>query len=595
VASLTQSLPDTALGRLFARAIKDGSASWFSLPGGAPLFLAHESPDRLFLLVAGRLGAVRREAGHEPSSLGMIRPGEPAGEMALITGSAHTADVMALRDSELLSLPRDAFFEASDNDPALMGELARLMIRRARQNTGAASFGEPSAFGFMGLHGALKVRPLVDRLARAIEALGYSVVVAGVEAQHCPTEWFSNVEHQHDFVLYAAESDEAAWKLLVGRQADRLMRVARANKGPPKDLDVVAGAALQAHGLVDLVLIQGADCASPQGSATWTAALNPSRLFHLRAANRADVERLARVITGQAVGLVLSGGGARALAHVGAVRALRARKTPIDFVAGVSMGAIVAAGVAMGWDDDELSWRIRKAFVETSPLDDIALPLIAMTRGEKVRERLTEHFGETQICDLWLPFFCVSSNLTSGAYQLHRSGLLREALRASVSVPGILPPVIAGNDVLVDGAVMKNFPADIMRLIQPGPIVGVDVSRGRSIEARDVRRPASLWRWLLSGDWRKGPPIVSLLMRAATVTSERDLAAAREATDVLILPAIDKIEIRDWKAFSAATEAGQQAALEALDNLPAPLTELRRRPALGEVKQEIQALSADQA
>ena len=199
----------------------------------------------------------------------------------------------------------------------------------------------------------------------------------------------------------------------------------------------------------------------------------------------ADIDRLARVLTGQSVGLVLSGGAARAYAHIGAMRALKQRGVPIDFVGGVSMGAIIAAGLAMGWDDDELDRRIRKAFVETSPLDDIALPMIAMTHGDKVRERLTEHFGDRYIADLWLPFFCLSSNLTTGAYQL-QDRLVREALTASSSLPGILPPVISGNDVLVDGAVMKNFPADVMRSIQLGPIVGVDVGRGRSIEAKDV-------------------------------------------------------------------------------------------------------------
>ncbi|HEY5107081.1 MAG TPA: patatin-like phospholipase family protein [Caulobacteraceae bacterium] len=577
-------MPRTALRRLFDQAFESGVASWFSLPGGAPLFLAGEAAEYLYLLRTGRLGAVRRDDDQESRFLGMIRPGEPAGEMALITGSAHTAEVVALRDSEVLALPRALFLKAAESEPALMGELARLSIGRARQTSTTSWLAEPSAFGFVGVARGVIVRPIVEAIARAIEVLGYGVAVVGTEALHQPTEWFSNLEHLHDFVLYAAESDEAAWRLLIGRQADRLFNIAAAAQAPAAEVDV--GGALHAHGLVDLILLQQADCPSPQGSAKWVEALEPARLFQLRASNKSDIERLARVITGQAVGLVLSGGGARAYAHIGAVRALRARGVPIDFVAGVSMGAIIGAGVAMGWDDAELYGRIRKAFVDTSPLDDIALPFIAMTHGDKVRDRLAEHFGETQICDLWLPFFCISSNLTSGVYQLHKHGLVREALRASVSIPGVLPPVIAGNDVLVDGAVMKNFPADIMRDIQPGPIVGVDVSRGRSIEARDVRRPASIWRWLLSGEWRKGPPIISLLMRAATVTTGPDLAAAREATDVLVLPAIETIEIRDWKAIDAAAAKGEEATLTILDGLWAPVTALRRRPSLKESRRE---------
>jgi NTE family protein len=310
--------------------------------------------------------------------------------------------------------------------------------------------------------------------------------------------------------------------------------------------------------------------------------MRPARLFHLRAGGEADADRLARVLTGQSVGLVLSGGGARAYAHVGAVRALRERGVPIDFVGGVSMGAIIAAGIAMGWDDPELEMRIRQAFVDTSPLDDIAIPMIAMTHGEKVRQRLAENFDDRCIADLWLPFFCVSTNLTTGAYQLHRSGLVREALRASISLPGVLPPVTSGNNVLVDGAVVKNFPADVMRSIQLGPIVGVDVGRGRSIEAKDVEPPPSLWRWLISGDWRRGPPIVSVLMRSATVRAGPELAMAHAVTDVLVLPDVDKIEIRDWKAFDPGVQAGYAAAAEALDSLTHPVIDLRRRQSLDE-------------
>ncbi len=580
MASLTESLPNTALIRLFEQKIRSGEAVWFSVPGGMPLFMAGEPADQLYLLRTGRLGAIRREEGHEAQFLGVIRPGEPAGEMALIAGAAHSADVIALRDSEILALPRDAFFHAAESDPEVMTQLARLMILRARQTARKASIGEPSVFGFMAVNLAADARELAEQVAGAIGRLDYSVTVVGSEAQHAPTEWFSNVEHAHDFVLYAAEADETGWKTLVGRQVDRLFRVGRGELAPPEHPDLRAAEPLQKQALIDLILMQPADRTFPSGSAAWADTLQPARIFHVREDRAADIERIARVVTGQSVGLVLSGGGARAYAHVGAIQALHERGVPVDFVCGVSMGAIVGAGLAMGWDDDEMDHRIRKAFVETSPLDDIAIPLIAMTHGLKVRDRLAEHFDDRRIEDLWLPFFCLSSNLTTGAYQLHKRGLVADALRASIALPGILPPSLSNKEVLVDGAVMKNFPADIMRTVQIGPIVGVDVSRGRSIEAADIAVPPSIWHWFLSGDWRRGPPIVSLLMRAATVTSGRDLAAAREATDLLILPTLDKVEIRNWKAYEPAVAAGRAATLAALDKLSVPVTDLRRRPSM---------------
>ena len=571
---------DSALARLFEDERAEGEAVWFSLPGGATLYEAGEPADHLYFVRAGRLGAFRCEEGHDPQFLGVIRPGEPAGEMALLAGTAHTARVSALRDSEIFALPRDVFFAAADDDAHIMTELARLMIKRTRMAATGRSVGDPSVFGFVTLGEAIALRPLVDRIAREIAKLGYSVTVVGAEATRAPTEWFSEVERHHDFVLYSAEHEDLAWRAVVSRQVDRLFRVARGDKPPKLPAAPPLGVQLQAQGLVDLILVQPAQRERPSGSEAWMDAASPARLFHMRRNNNEDVRRLARVITGRSVGLVLSGGGARAYAHVGAIRALREHGVPIDFVGGASMGAIVAAGLAMGWDGEEMDHRIRKAFVKSSPLDDMALPLLAMTRGEKVRERLVEHFGETQIADLWLPFFCVSSNLTTGAFHLHRRGLLTQALRATIALPGVLPPQTDDNNVLVDGAVLKNFPTDVMRATQLGPVVGVDVTRGRSITANDVARPESVWRWIRSGQWRQGPPIVSLLIRAATVSTGRDLAAAREATDLLITPDVTGVEIRDWGAYEPAVAAGYTATIAALEKLERPVTELRRRASL---------------
>ena len=86
---------------------------------------------------------------------------------------------------------------------------------------------------------------------------------------------------------------------------------------------------------------------------------------------------------------------------------------------------------------------------------------------------------------------------------------------------------------------------DVMRSMHLGPVVGVDVTRGRSISADDVARPSSVWRWILSGDWRKGPPIVALLMRTATVSTGREITASRQATDLLILPNVEGVDLRD--------------------------------------------------
>jgi NTE family protein len=278
---------------------------------------------------------------------------------------------------------------------------------------------------------------------------------------------------------------------------------------------------------------------------------------------------------------------------MGVVKALKESGTPIDFVGGASMGAIVCAGIAMGWSYDEEDMRIRKAFVDTSPVDDIAFPLIAMTHGRKVDARLLEHFGEVQIADLWRPFFCVSSNITSGGYVVDREGLLRDALRASISLPGVLPPVVRDGAVLVDGAVMRNFPVDIMRAWHNGPVVGSDVSRSRGVDPKSVTNLPPWWKWLLSGGWRQGPPIVSVIMRSATLTTKAEIQLARAATDLLIIPNPQKVEIRDWKAYDAAVEAGYEATRQTLDKLEGPVAFLRRRKREAEAHAVVRALRLD--
>ena len=156
------------------------------------------------------------------------------------------------------------------------------------------------------------------------------------------------------------------------------------------------------------------------------------------AANNAEIIAVNSALqsaagTGTAVGLVLSGGGARAYCHMGAIKALEEARVPIDFVGGASMGAVVAAGPAMGWSFERLDFEIRRAFVESDPLSDLAFPIIAMSRARKVARLLERAYGDTDLADLCLPFFCVSSNLTSGRIEVHRR--LGRILDAGANAP----------------------------------------------------------------------------------------------------------------------------------------------------------------
>lgn len=547
----------------------DADASWMALPGGTPLFEAGEPASALYRLVAGRLAEVEKVTDDGERLAAVHRPGAVIGAAPILSDEPYGTTVTALRDSELLAIPADRVVALMRRNPEFLTELARSALSRMGA-VSPADQRKSSILGFVAVCDSVAMRELAERLARAMRALGLKVAVLGAEADDSPPTLLSALEAENDYVLMAAERRELKFAIYCGRQIDRLILVGGAETPLPEEPITFAAAAIQRHRLLDFLLVQPPDARRCANSDRWLSAAPASRLFQIRFGDDADMGRLARIYAGKSVGLALSGGGARAYAHMGVVRALRELGVPIDFLAGTSMGAVIAAGVAMGWDLQELDRRIREAFVESSPLNDIAFPLLAMTRGRRVDHRLEVHFGDTQISDLWRPFACVSTDLTTGGPYIHRRGLLRSALRASLSLPGVLPPVVQDGHVLVDGALVRNLPVDVVREQHDGATIGVDVAVSEGLWPDDLLLRPSGWRWLTSGAWRKGPPIVSVLIRSATLPSVTALAAIRDSRIVEIVPDVEGVGLQDWNAYDPAVEAGYRATMKAAERL-APL------------------------
>jgi NTE family protein len=302
----------------------------------------------------------------------------------------------------------------------------------------------------------------------------------------------------------------------------------------------------------------------------WTAQVADARLHHVRGND--DIERVARLLIGRSLGLVLSGGGARGFAHIGVVRALREAGIRIDSVGGTSIGAIIGAGVAADWSDEEMLENYRRAFVAGRPLKDYTFPFISLVSGRRVSRLLREAFGVRDVEDLALPYYCVSANLTAGHAQVHRSGPLWLWLRASSAIPGILPPVLHRGEVFVDGAVINNLPTDVMREQAVGEIVAVDISADDVLHAgvEEYALP-SAWRLLLDrGRPRKRPGILSILLRSGMVNAEAASIERRAQTKLLLTPPLQSIELLDWHAYERAIDAGYRYACEVLGRAGAP-------------------------
>lgn len=561
-------------------------ARWYSVPAGTALFRAGETSDTIYFVLAGSLGAFRPSSSGYSEFIGHIRAGEPVGEMALFTGSVdedgdgiadavpHSNSVYALRDSEILEITRKGFDRLIKAEPEILEAMIRLILARLRKSGKRSTRAEPKVFTLVGTSPTIDMHLRAGLLRDQLTRSGYTVAIVDEKSgDDKPTSYFDELEANNDYVLLVSEIRNTSWYRLSVRQADRIWVVGRADARPSKPLMPEQNSPAMSHKLVDVILLHHQGRRQASRPKEWMDAAGAVRVFHWEGTNEEDCARLARTLSGRSVGLVLSGGGARAYAHIGAVRAMRERNVPIDLAGGTSMGAVIAACVALGWSDAEIDRNIRKGFVESNPLGDWRLPVVSMVKGHRVDNRLREHFKDVEIGDLQIPYFAVSTNLTDGCFRVHRSGVLRHVLRASIALPGILPPVVEDGEILVDGGVLNNFPADVMRDLHRGYIVGCDVGRTRKgMASDDFENPPGFFSWVLEHGFRSAPPIAGLLMRAGTINVNP--VAGRELTDIIVVPPIEGVELRDWKAYDQAVEAGYLATLEALDQADPPIQKL---------------------
>jgi NTE family protein len=515
----------------------------FSLPAGHLLFEADSNPDGVYLLASGRLGV------KTPSRTGLtaeIEHGELVGEAGWLLGQQRSTTIVALRDSELLLIPNAELDRIAARSTHFSLALARLCARRLRRSN-RQEYKPKRAHVFAVVPNSIEV-DIADFAMRLVDELGKTgrtELVWDARATTHTATWFNRIEEVNDFVVYVANWASSGWTRQCCRQADVILMAAPASGRFSAWPAGIAEAAIARGARVELALLHQGNI-EPGAAAPWLKT-QPTTLHH-HIQGPADYARLARLLMRRGVGLVLSGGGARGFAHLGIIRALREAKVPLDFLGGASIGAIIAAGVAMGWSDEEMRLRYRRGFVDTNPVNDYTFPFLALTRGRKVSRLLEREYGSVLIEDLRHPYFCVSANLTTGRLFEHREGSVAHALRASVAIPGVMPPVFHEDGVLVDGAAINNLPVDVMQSHAPGFVIGCDVGADRNFGERRVN-------------------IFQVLMHAGMVNGAASERAQRELADVLLKPPLPNIDLLDWRAFDRAIQSGYDYACAALDKL----------------------------
>ncbi|MBJ6127328.1 patatin-like phospholipase family protein [Microvirga splendida] len=536
------------------------------LPGGAVLFQEGDPADGLYMLVSGALGVSVQGSHGEQRRVARVLPPETIGEMALISHAPRSASVTALRDSVLLKLTRESFERFVERYPSIMVYLSRLLAERLRATTRSTPVTfKPTTFAIVPVTQGVAVADFAHAFLEEMRrSHGAGIALLDEMPPEEDENWLYRFEAGRERVIYVASEPSGSWTGRCIRHADHVMFVACPGEPLVSEAEALT-CAVSSWRRQDLVLLQKADASRPTPAHPSLARLPVDQRIQVRAKSPADLQRLIRTSSGRAVGLVLAGGGARGFAHLGAIRALREHGFPIDLVGGTSIGSVMAATAAIQIGLDEAKDLMREAFVRNPPLNDYTLPLVALVRGHKVDARLLEHFGDRTIEDLWLPFFCVSSNLTTGTTHVHRQGPLWRALRASLAIPGLLPPVIEPDGVLVDGAMMNNLPADIMADLQRGPVLGIDVARDVAFTtAGEEEKKAPLLRRIL-GLPAQAPDIVSLLYRAATISSDAQTLKARAHAALVIHPPLADVPLRGWEQFERVVEIGYEHTRERIE------------------------------
>jgi NTE family protein len=535
------------------------------LPGGQILFRENEIADSLYIVLSGCLGVVVRGSNGHDILVARVAAGETVGEMGLLGGGVRSATVEALRDTELLKLDKGSYEDLLLRDPksihALISLLARRLRETTRSNNGTTLPIRTVAVVPLGLD--VDHRRVANDLHRKFSSDGQRALLLDCMSAEQSTSWFHAAETGNDITFYCAEPADQQWTNLCLRQADRVLFVASATSvfaTPPW----LAGQIQTLRRSADLVLLHDGPRSGVQSLVHWRAHLPVDLICHVRRGNPNDIARLARLLRGNATTLVLSAGGARGFAHLGVIRALREAHMPIDLIGGCSMGSIVGATVGLEWDDLEIKERLRHSFVNTNPVNDYTLPFLSLIKGRKVAHLLEQNFGSLRIEDLWRPFFCVSTNLTTGTLAVHRDGPLVDALRASISIPGLLPPVMIGRDAHVDGGVMNWLPVDVSGA-KRGTIIAVDVASDPALVSFEECNRFQTWRFLRRR--RKLPPIVAVLLRAATVSGDSLTRMAHARADILFKPPLEDVDILDWQACDRAIDAGYRHAVEKLEYL----------------------------
>ncbi len=561
---------------------------WVEFPRGEILCREGEVGDCVYLLVSGRLKAWVDFNTPEARGVGEIAQGESVGEMALITGETRSATIVAMRTCMLAKLLKSDFDELVAHHPEVVVTLSKLIIDRltfTMHHTRVPA--RNTNFVLVPATASPVTRDFMHQLVNTLEnqyriryvhkeLLPLSLSDSSLSPQERFFEihnWMAEQVVDHGFVIFEADPENLEWTNHCLRQADKVLLLTEASHGSAlSELErfLFSGGDPSLNQAIEVALLYPPETQQPAQTHALLENRPVSRHYNIRLQDSKHLNRLARMLMNKGIGLVFGGGGAKGFAHIGIFKALHEAEVPIDMVCGTSIGAIIAAAVAHEWSPEEIYQKGRSAFVTDKPMSDYTLPVLSLIKGHKLQATNKKYFGEHHIEDLWLNFFCISSNYTLSEMVVHERGPLWKAVTASVSIPGVLPPVVEGNNLLIDGASFNNFPVDVMKARYGGKLIGVNLLEDKEYKLNYTNLPSG-WhlffsRFLPFLKRYKSPSISAIMLKSTILSSMVHQRKQINDLHLFMNPPVGKFSLLDLNNFDAIAATGYTYAKDFLQN-----------------------------
>ncbi|UKZ73522.1 phosphatidylcholine and lysophosphatidylcholine phospholipase [Trichoderma virens FT-333] len=627
----------------------DFALEWVQVNAGQVIFHDSDESDAIYIVLNGRLRLVEDRQDGGVSARAEFGQGESIGELEVLTETARSGTLHAIRDTELVKFPRTLFNSLAQEHPNITIKISKIIASRMRAAVDDSTkfFAKEAGSGAVNNQrkSTLNLRtvailpvtsgvPVVEfghRLMNALAQVGpqngaTSLNQSGILnhlGKHAfnkmgklkLSQYLADLEEKYGLVVYvAAEGSPAigeyerfmlgmkstARKTLVLLHAERFSRPGLTRSWLRNRMWINGGHyhiqmafrtdAMPAHppskklgqALKERVQVLQAEIQKyTSRNVHHTQYYSPDTPF------KGDFHRLARRLCGKSIGLVLGGGGARGISQIGIIRAMEEAGIPVDIVGGTSIGAFVGALYARHADVVPMFGFAKKFAGRMASLWrfalDLTYPSASYTTGHEFNRGIFKTFGNTQIEDFWLEYYCNTTNISKSRAEFHTSGYAWRYIRASMSLAGLLPPLCDEGSMLLDGGYVDNLTVSHMKDL------GVDIIFAIDVGALDDDTPqtygdslSGMWaffnRWNPFSAHTNPPTLAEIQGRLAYVSSVDALERAKTMPGCIYMrPPIDGYGTLDFGKFDEIYKMGYEFGREFFQKLKdenkLPLTE----------------------